>query len=763
MGLIMILRPVPAGRNCGKPILRIRDQLVSLCRPMQQRLTLAFLLALLPFAAGAQERPASPPNMDAVRLATPPGVDGDVLGDSAWSGVVPVRDFWQIRPDDGAPASQRTEVYVGFTDTHLYVGVVAFDDDPNAIIITDSRRDSSLNDGDAFLFIIDGLLDRQNGFVFGTNAAGIQYDGQVTSEGTDGNSIFGGGGLNKNWDGTWNVQAKRGDFGWSAEFEIPFTTLRFGRGETQDWGINFQRNIRRNFEVAFWAPLERNRNLYRVSDAGTLRGLQPPSQRNLQLTPYGLASTRRGGGTNGTETDTEFGIDLKYSLTPSLTLDATINTDFAQVEVDEQQVNLDRFNLFFPEKRPFFLENAGFFNVGNSRAVELFFSRRIGIADDGSVIPVDGGLRLSGKVGSATNVGLLHMQTEGVEGIAPQNRFTVARVSQELPNRSSIGAIYTNRDGDGSFLVPDSDDKNDVWAVDGRWGIGDNLAFDAWYAQSDTPGLDDNDRAFSASGNYSTATWDLDLSYTEVEENFNPEVGFLSRTNYRNTRAFIQRRIRNENWERVLELTPHFTFWAYWKPDGFMEERLIHFDLPVEFRSGSELGIVVNFTRAGVIDAFEIGGVTIDPDTYDHEELSVNYESDESQPFFWGFHATVGGRFGGDRVSASPFVGYRIGEKFRSSLSFNYNDFDLPNGDFTAHLARFRLSYSFTPDIQIQALVQYNELADTIGTNIRFSWLQTANSGLYLVYNEVDERAVGAPPTGREFILKYSRIFDVFN
>jgi len=727
---------------------------------------MCFALVLLPLAAGAQERPATPPEMAAYGLTTTPVVDGDVLGDDAWSGVSPASDFWQIKPNDGQPASQRTEVFVGFTDSALYIGVVAYDDDPGGIIVTDSRRDSDLSNTDAFLVIIDGLLDRQNGFVFGTNAASIEYDGQVIKEATGSAGNFGTGGFNKNWDGTWSVQSKIGDFGWSAEFEIPFRTLRYGTGEAQDWGINFQRNIRRNNEVAFWAPLERNRNLFRISDAGTIRGVAPPPQRNLQITPYVLGSARRGGELDGTETDGEFGFDIKYSITPSLTLDGTYNTDFAQVEVDEQRVNLDRFNLFFPEKRPFFLENAGLFSVGNPREVEVFFSRKIGISEDGDVLPVEGGARLSGKIGNSTNVGLLYMATEAVEDIAPGNKFSVARISQELPNRSSIGAIYTNRDGDGSYLVPADDDYNRSYAVDGTWGIGDNFALKGWFAKTDTPDRDGDDEAFSVEANYSSATWGADLGYAEVGEDFNPEVGFLSRTEYRKVRGFLQRTIRIDDFWNLLEIRPHITYQSYWKFDGFHESELLHFDVPMQWNTGAELHPAINFTLAGVIDAFEIvEDVWIQPGTYEHEELSVRYFSDESKPLSFGLHAVVGGRFGGDRVSLEPSVSYRIGETFRTDFSINYNDFDLPvpNGEFTANLARWRLSYSFTPKIQLQALIQYNELADTVGTNIRFSWLQSANSGLYLVYNEVNEREAGSLPTGREFILKYSHIFDVFN
>jgi hypothetical protein len=730
-----------------------------------RRKALILLCAAVPAAPTlAAVPPSARPVMDAYALEAAPVVDGDVLGDSAWSGVTPASGFWQVQPEEGQPASQRTEVYIGFSGSNLYVGVVAYDDDPDSIIVNDSRRDTSLDDSDAFLFIIDGLLDRQNGFIFGTNPAGIEYDGQVIKDGAGTGQRFGQGGVNLSWDTTWQVRARITEYGWSAEFEIPFRSLRFGRGASQDWGINFQRNIRRNNEIAYWSPLDRSRNLYRVSEAGTIRGVVPPPSRNLQITPYGRGDVRRGGDIDGTETDTEFGIDLKYSITPSLTLDATYNTDFAQVEVDEQQVNLDRFNLFFPEKRPFFLENAGQFSVGRPQEVELFFSRRIGISDDGEVIPVDGGMRLSGKIGPSTNVGLLHMQTEAISGVAPENKFTVARISQELPNRSSIGAIFTDRQGDGSYLLPKAEDRNRAYALDGRWGIGDNFTLSGWLARTDTPGLDDNDTGFGVQAAYASADWRIDSHYTEIEANFNPELGFLSRTDYRKFETIILRNVRNEGWQRVLQLRPHFAYRGYWKPDGFQETGLLHFHVPVDFRSGAEIGPAINFTRAGVTEDFEIvDGVIVEAGTYDHTELAVGAGSDDSQPLSYGINATIGGRFGGDRVSLAPFIEYRHGETFRTSLTFNYNDFDLPGGEFTAHLARLRLSYSFSPKIQLQALIQYNELADTIGTNIRFSWLRSANSGLFLVYNEIDERAVGALPTGREFILKYSHIFDVLD
>ena len=705
------------------------------------------------------------PVANANALSSEPVIDGDVLNDPAWQNAEPITDLIQIQPNSGLNATQRTEVFVGYTDEAIYIGVIAHDTNPELIIATDSRRDSSLTDTDAIRIMIDGLLDRQNGFVFGTNPAGVEYDGQVTREGA-GQFISGGeGGFNLNWDAPWTVNSQIGDYGWSTEMRIPFSTLRYGTAEEQTWGFNVERRIRRNNEIAYWAPMSQDRDILRVSEAGSVEGIRPPKQRNLQITPYVLGRYNEGGDLTNSESDSDFGVDLKYSITPSLTLDATYNTDFAQVEVDDVQVNLDRFNLFFPEKRPFFLENAGQFTVGNPREVELFFSRRIGIAS-GSPVPIEGGLRLSGKVGPTTNVGLLYMGSEAVDGVISGNNYGVVRINQELKNRSSIGMLFVDRDGDGSLNGNPGEDENQTYAIDGRWGIGRNLLLQAWAAQTDTPELDGDDRAFALNGDFNNADWSASLGYTEVQENFNPEVGFLSRSSYRKWTGRILRRYRPKDFGNIFELRPHISYNGFWDFEGFQETGFLHVDNHWEFRNGMEIHTGMNFTREGVKEPFDIvDGVTVQPGTYDHSEVMLQYLGDRSAPLNFSMLAIIGGRFGGDRVRLTPTLRYRIGEKFSSELAYIYNDFDLPveNGKFTANLARLRLSYSFTPRILIQLLSQYNEQADTFSNNVRFSWLQSANAGLFIVYNEIDERGIGAPPRGREFIIKYSRIFDVFN
>ena len=298
------------------------------------------------------------PSYYATALEQDPNVDGDVINDPVWQIIPAITDLIQLRPNYGQAVSEKTEVRIAYTSTTFYVSVVCYDKDPRKIVVSDSRRDADLNDEDSFLFIIDTYHDRQNGFLFGTNAQGMEYDAQIDNEGKgnfNANRQQGGviGGTNLNWDATWKVKSKLGDYGWSAEFAIPFRSLRFASGENRTWGLNFQRNISKNTETAFWTSLPLGFDMKRLSLAGELNGLNLRNPGNLKLIPYVLGQHVNDKSVDPNETDTNFdaGADLKYSITPSLTLDLTYNTDFAQVEVDDQQVNLDRFNLFFPEKR----------------------------------------------------------------------------------------------------------------------------------------------------------------------------------------------------------------------------------------------------------------------------------------------------------------------------------------------------------------------------------------------------------------------------
>jgi len=731
-------------------------------------LTLA-LSVPVPVLAGGPRAPEAPPTAEAVRTEKPPVVDGDVLGDPAWAAVPPLVDFWQTTPSEGAPASERTEVRILYTADTLYFGVVCRDQDPSGIVVNGSRRDSSLDETDAFQIALDTYRDRQNGFVFGTNPAGLEFDGQFTNEGQGGGSSGGPGaaggsltGLNKNWDGAWVVRTRTGDYGWSAEFAIPFRTLRY-RASGGEWGLNLQRNVRRRNEQSYWAPLPRQYDLFRVSRAGALAGLQPPPPRNLKLLPYALGETTRDAAA-GTDTHGDAGGDLKWSVTPSLALDATVNTDFAQVEVDEQQVNLDRFSLFYPEKRPFFLENAGLFTAGSPGEVDLFFSRRIGIGPEGQVVPIAGGARLSGKLGGF-NVGLLDMQTRTADTQVPASNFAVLRLTRELPNRSRAGAIFVNREGTGE-LSP-ARDHNRTFGADGKWGVGRYGAVEGYVAKTETPGLEGHDYAYNLGASLSSPAWELNAEYTEVQRNFNPEVGFLARTDFRKPEGVVLYRHRPKDFLGLLEVRPHVSYRGYWKPDGFQESGFLHVDNHLEWKSGYEVHTGIDFTHEGVLAPFEIyPGVVVKPGSYDNTEAMLVLITNQGAPLGFETRVTLGGFFGGSRVSSVNTLRGRIGEAFNSSVDYSRNDVSLPEGRFVTNLLRMRLSYSFTPRIYVQALLQYNDVIDNWSTNLRFGWLHAANTGLFVVYNENRDTArdpLGLGVRDRSFTIKYSHTFDLLD
>ena len=721
-------------------------------------------------AAGA----AVAPSFAAVASDDAPGLDGVVVGDPVWDAAAPATGFRQTQPDEGAPASERTEVRVVFTESTLYIGVICYDRDAGSITIADSRRDASLDDGDSIQIILDTFLDRQSGFVFGTSPAGQEYDGQVVNagEGRLGRSTTtssgSGAGFNGNWDGVWEVRTALSDIGWSAEFAIPFRTLSYPAREVQTWGVNVQRNIRRRNEIVYWAPLPRQYNLLRLSLAGQLHGIRAPAaERGLKIVPYFAGDLAHSDERRRTTALGDAGVDLKYAVTPALTLDLTYNTDFAQVEVDQQQINLDRFNLFFPEKRPFFLENAGVFSVssvrqvagGNPGQTELFFSRRIGIGSDGREIPILGGARLSGKLSDSVSVGLLNMQTEAV-GRTPANNFTVARSYRDLPNSSQIGAIFVNRQATG--MLGGSGDYNRTYGLDGRAGLGQNGQIAGFAAVTDTPGLAGDNHAYNVAWDHNSETWRFTLGYVEVADNFNPEVGFLRRRGFRNLDSgfsFITRP-RGISW--LQQVRPHATFNRFWNFAGFQESSFLHIDNDLEFADSSLVKTAWNVTGEGVTEPFEISkGVIVPVGVYDHNEAQLAYESNRGAPVSLGVRARIGGFFGGHRATVGPTLSVRTGDRFNASLQWSRNDVDLPGGHFIANLTSARVAYNFSPRRFFQALVQYNDAADLWSANLRVGLLGQANTGLFIVYNDTRGLHDTIPSGGgRSLILKFSRLFD---
>jgi hypothetical protein len=742
-------------------------------RPLAHLPTLAlFLFAFVEGSSAAQPQSSSAGATRVIatarRASQPPKIDG-ALDDVVWQTATPLTDFIQTEPLEGQPASEKTEVRILYDDRFVYIGVICYDTEPSQIIVTDSRRDSSLIDMDSFQMVFDTYHDRQNGFIFGTNPAGTQYDAQIRDEGENqsgGLPVLGrtqtgsGGGINVNWDATWEVKAQITEIGWTAEFSIPLRSLRYGP-PPQVWSANFMRNIQRKREKAYWSPIARQYTLNRLSSAGDLSGLELKTPRNFKVTPYAISTASKnfvaGAGAN---TNGDWGLDAKVGLTPSTNLDLTYNTDFAQVEVDEQQINLTRFNLVFPEKRPFFLENAGLFSVGKSGELDLFFSRRIGIDATSALVPIRGGARVTGKT-AGVNIGLLNMQTDDV-GSTPANNFTALRVSRDLPNRTSVGAIFTGRAATGHLAGERN--WNRTWGADAKLGVREEFTFTGFAARTETPGRSGREYAYNGSAEYRDRVTRMYLEYGQTGEGFNPEVGFLRREGgYQRLATGVFETVRTAGVRRAgfRELAPHVAYTRYSNLGGGLQSATLHFDNHLDWENGNYISPAVNIDWEGLDVPFEVyPGVIVPPGIYRSPHTAFRTHTDRRKWISADYDWDYGGFLSGHQNSVSPAVTLRKGGTVNVSLRWTRNDIDLPQGAFVTNLGSLRATYNFSTMVYAQALVQYNDRTDRWSTNLRFSWLNKAGTGLYLVYNDT-ESLNGLGPVDRAFVVKYSREFDV--
>jgi hypothetical protein len=497
-----------------------------------------------------------------------------------------------------------------------------------------------------------------------------------------------------------------------------------------------------------------------------------------------------------TSPDAEFGskvgIDAKVGLNQSLTLDLTVNTDFAQAEVDDQQVNLTRFSLFFPEKRAFFLENAGTFSVGSGRSAELFFSRRIGLSS-GQEVPIHAGARMTGKVGDV-QLGLLNIQTGGlsvpsaVNGgtlrVAPNNNFGVVRAFREWENRSRIGGIFVSRLNTNSPT-----DYNLTYGLDGRLGIGQDLTFGGWAGLTTTPlpsgtpdlreGFNNGEYGYAGTGNFVTRDWEISGGYRQIGSEFNPEVGFVNRSAYRHVSGRVLYHLRTEGVDWFREFRPHISGNAFWSLGGFNESYYVHIDSHFAFENGAEIHLPGwNLTGEGLDAPFQIrdegdlpdggrGPIIIPAGTYNNQELLFVANTNRSAPLSVSAGVTFGDFYSGTRSSPYGSVSYRFRDRLTTSVSMNYFDVKLDEGSFTTSLVRLTGSYSFTPRIYLQANLQYNDDSKNLGSNIRLGWLDTAGTGFFIVYNDteflgdIDPLGFRSGPRQRQLVIKYTKLFNL--
>ncbi len=736
---------------------------------MWEKVELASLVSLFSFTVGL----GAEPSVSAVRVEDPPVVDGRV-NEQEWEAAPVASDFLQQRPVLGAPATEKTEVRFLYTQDALYIGVICFDSEPDKIVDTQSRRDGNLGDSDSILIILDTYHDHQNGFLFGTNPSGIQYDAQILNEGVSGGRASGTGGVgssatsttsqgnvaavNLNWNVAWTVRTARTERGWEAEMEIPLKSLRFKDSqEPQQWGLNVMRNVRRKNEQSFWAEIPQAYSIYRLSQAGELDSLEVHSTRNFKVTPYVLLGPEKDYTLSDSDFNNAVGLDVKYGLTSTLTLDVTVNTDFAQVEVDDEQINLTRFNLFFPEKRSFFLENAGTFAFGTPREMDLFFSRRIGI-EDGREVPIRAGVRLTGKI-DRFNLGILSIQTGNDEDLVAGQNFFVGRIRREFRTRSSLGVIFTNRDNSGELLGGSA--YNRAWGTDLQLGFGEHLILTSYLAKSYSPGVSGDDYAGNIFAEYRSDLWRFEARYMEIQDNFNPELGFVPRRGFRRPRLGFAFTPSPESGP-VRQWNPHGSVTRHYGFDGLLETERQHWDLEIRLTNGGSVGITTNRNYEFLREPFDPHpGVTVPAGIYRFNEYNLFVGSDPSASIFGDLNVNLGGFFEGDLKSYGTSLGFRTGPQFITTFSFVTTDVKADWGNFNTNLARLRINYSFTPYRFIQTFFQYNSRSQEFSSNIRFGLTNTAGTGLYVVYNETYETPGEAfDPLERAFFVKYSYEFD---
>ncbi len=691
-----------------------------------------------------------------MRIDTPIVVDG-FLDEPAWQQADTITGFIQNKPDPGYPATERTEVWIVYDERKLYVGAMLYDSEPDRITAHSLKREFNSGDEDVFGVVLDTFLDRRNGFMFGVNPHGAFRDAQVFDLGRD---------LNFDWEGVVERVGRINDEGWVVEMAIPFTTLRFNPTEgEQSWGLNFVRRIRRKGEDVFWAPLDRRFALFRSDQGGTLHGLSGlESGRNLSIKPYALAGTQRGLITGGAdETELDGGFDVKWGLTRRLTLDLTFRTDFSQVEVDQEQVNLTRFSLFFPEKRQFFLENAGIFEFGDVPErgyrlgagladFRLFHSRRIGLFE-GRPIPIHGGARMTGRIGGV-QVGVLNMQTQATD-VAPAENFSVARVRHTFFDAVQVGGMFTNRQITGTTTETRYNNSYGADVIVHMW---QNLVIHSYLAGTSGRGTGENNTAARISAAWRGQLWDVSALYRTIGDSFNPEVGFVRRRGIRHSYATVGVHPQPD-WRLVQELNPYVELHYFTNQASVLETRTATAGLNVDFLDRSRLTVTASDHFERLFGDFEVvPGAVIPVGSYDFAEGSVQYQSSRGRKLSGLVRLASGGFFSGTRRSALAGALWRPSHHFSLELNAEYNDIEIDGESFVADVYGARMEYGYSTRLFGSAFVQYNGASDEFVTNLRVNFIHAPLSDVFFVYIE---RRIAASWAllDRQVALKVTKLF----
>ena len=702
----------------------------------------------------------------AIKLTQPLRVDGQ-LDEEVYAQHAPFGGFIQVAPVYGEESTERTDVWISYDQDNIYVSARVWDAaPPDRWISNELRRDTNqLRNNDHIGVMFDTFYDRRSGFMFYTNPLGALADYSVIDEG----------GSNTDWNPVWESRTGTFEGGWTVEMAIPFKTLRYRSGANQMWGLQMRRSIRHKNEWAYLNPVPQNlagpQALNRVSSGGTLVDLDlPPASRNIELKPYvisSLTTDRTVVPRINNDFDPDLGGDFKYGVTANLTADFTVNTDFAQVEIDEQQVNLTRFSLFFPEKRDFFLEGRGVFDFarggasggamggGDVTAPYLFYSRRIGL-NRNRVIPITAGGRLTGKVG-AFGIGAMNIQTSDEElSGTPDTNFSVLRVKRDILRRSTIGMMFTNR----SVTVNEAG-SNQAFGVDGAFSFYQNVHLGAYYARTETTGLEGDNDSYQGKFEYGADRYGARAEFLKVGDNFNPEIGFLRRDDFKRSYAQLRFSPRPSNLRGVRKLTYEGSLDYIEDGAGVLETRQQSVRFDAEFDNSDRFNVQVDRNYEFLTVPFQVSpGVIIPVGGYSFDDVQFGYNFGSQRRVSGNVSLTVGEFYDGEITTLGFSQGrVSITKRFSIEPSFSLSRVDLPYGDFVTRVLRSRVDYGFSPRMFASALLQYNYTDRTFSSNLRYRWEYRPGSEFFIVWtDEQDTRGGGLTLRNRAFVVKATRL-----
>jgi hypothetical protein len=704
------------------------------------------LVAAFPISADAQiteENSSTRRTIRATRLQDGEKIEIDGrLDEAVWKQAVPAADFIQVDPLNGTPATEPTEVRIVFTKDAIYMGVTCFDSEPDKWLGFQRRRDEFLPADDRFMWTIDTFLDERSGYFFEMNPSGLMAD-----------SVFGINGDNRAWDGIWNARVVHSEIGWTIEIEIPFKTLNFDPNN-ETWGFNFQRTVRRKNEDSIWMGWARNQGLRRMTNAGHVTGIREVTQGvGLDIKPYGLLTSELLAGLNGSQSHEKAngGVDFFYNPTPGVRANLTINTDFAQTEVDQRQVNLTRFSLFFPERRDFFLDGATFFDFASDSAggpqIQPFFSRRIGLSADATPQKIDFGTKFTGQMGGQ-DVGFLQVRTGEDDGFIPED-FTVARVKRRVLQQSYFGAIYTRRDartGDVPGEIPGASHTAgiDLRLATSQFRNNQNLSATAWMLHTSLPGVSGHNNAFGAGIEYPNDIWQVRFDAREVQQNFDPSVGFVLRRDYRRYRSQLYYGPRPENHPVVRRFEHDANLEIVTDLRNELLERIFNLTpLNIQFQSQDNIGVEVDPSYVRLDSPFTIApGITMPMGAeYRFTRYAVRGQTANRRVLALNGRYETGGFFSGNRDQTVIGVTLRARPGYIFSLNGEWNEIDLAEGSFSSNIFRAVADTQFSPFSAIVNIIQFDTTSRVLGWQARYRWILKPGNDLYVVYthNWVEE------------------------